>query len=85
MTTLKVEGLDRKKQDNHFNYTEDQLLERKIALKTMKDLYPLSNEYYNELVYDLCKNTHEDEMEKIKKKIDDTPFKYSREIAFQEE
>jgi len=85
MTTLEVNGLDRTKNVNNYNYTEDELLERKIALKLMKDLYPLSNEYYNEMIYDLCKNTPADEMEKIKKKIDDTPFKYSKDNAIEKE
>ena len=77
MTTLAVPGLDRKTPDNHYKYTEDQLTEKKLALKQMKELWPLSNDYYNEMVYDLCKNSTPDEMLAIKKKIDTTPFKYA--------
>ena len=75
--TLKIEGLERKKQENHYNYTDDQLLEKKISLKLMKDTYPLSNEYYNEMIYDLCVNTSAEDMEELKKKIETTPFKYT--------
>ena len=76
MTSLEIPGLNRTKKDNIFNYTDDQLATKNIALKTMKDLYPLSNEYYNEMIYDLCVNTSDEDMAIIKKNIEEKPFKY---------
>ncbi len=76
MTTLEIPDLKRTKKENTFNYTDDQLVTKQIALKTMKDLYPLSNEYYNEMIYDLCVNTSDDDMAIIKKNIEEKPFKY---------
>ena len=73
---LDVEGLERKQHENPFNYTEDQLLEKQLALKTMKDLYPDVPPFYAEIVYDLCKNNTPEEIDKIKEKISNTPSKY---------
>ena len=47
---MEVEGLERKVKDNFYNYTEDQLLEKKAALKLMKELYPDVSEYYADIV-----------------------------------
>tara|TARA_R110002124_G_scaffold30393_1_gene104605 strand:- start:1724 stop:1987 length:264 start_codon:yes stop_codon:yes gene_type:complete len=73
---LDVEGLERKQHENPFNYTEDQLQEKQIALKTMKDLYPDVPPFYAEIVYDLCKNNTPEEIDIIKEKISNTPSKY---------
>tara|TARA_R110000824_G_scaffold79036_1_gene199267 strand:+ start:393 stop:656 length:264 start_codon:yes stop_codon:yes gene_type:complete len=73
---LDVEGLERKQHENPFNYTEDQLQEKQLALKTMKDLYPDVPPFYAEIVYDLCKNNTPEEIDIIKEKISNTPSKY---------
>ena len=75
---MEVEGLERKKHENPFNYTDDQLLEKQLALKTMKELYPDVPTYYAELVYDMCLNSSQEEIDKIKEKVETTPFKYAK-------
>jgi hypothetical protein len=61
---------------SHFNYSEDDLAEKTLALEKMKVIYPTVPTYYAELVYDLCKNTNQSKIEEIKQKIENTPFKY---------
>jgi len=75
---MEVPGFERKKHDNPYAYTDDQLMEKQLALKTMKELYPDTPTYYAELVYDLCKNSTQEEIDKIKEKIETIPFKYSK-------
>lgn len=83
---MEVEGLERKKIDNPYNYTEDQLAEKKLALHNMKIIYPDVNEYYAEMIYDMCKNTDEAKIELLKQKILNEPFKYKeRYKTLQEE
>lgn len=77
---MEVPGFERKKHENPFNYTDDQLMEKQLALKTMKELWPDTPTYYAELVYDMCKNSTQEEIDKIKEKIETTPFKYSRVV-----
>ncbi len=74
---LAVEGLERKQHENPFNYTDDQLQEKQLALKTMKELYPQVPSFYADIVYDLCKNNSQEEIDKIKEKINNTPSKYT--------
>ena len=73
---LEVEGLEKKQHENPFNYTEDQLQEKQLALKTMKDLYPDVSPFYAEIVYDLCKNNTPEYINDLKEKINNTPSKY---------
>lgn len=73
---LEVPGLERKKHENPFNYTDEQLQEKQLALKTMKELYPDVPTFYADLVYDLCKNNTQEEIDAIKEKINNTPSKY---------
>ena len=75
---MEVKGLERKQHENPFNYTDDELLEKKLALKTMKELYPDVPTYYAELVYDMCKNSTQEEIDKIKEKVETIPFKYAK-------
>lgn len=72
---MQVEGLERKKAENPYNYTEEQQQEKLIALKTMKDIYPDVNPYYAEMIYDLCKNSSQEEIDKMKERIDTIPPK----------
>lgn len=82
---MEVEGLERIKVVNHFNYTDDQLAEKELCLKQLAIIYPNVNRYYAELVYDMCKNTSDEQMEILKKKALE-PFKYKdRYKTLQEE
>ena len=75
---MEVEGFERKKHDNPFNYNDDELMEKQLALKTMKELWPDVPLYYAELVYDMCKNKTQEEIDKIKEKVEKEPFKYAK-------
>lgn len=75
---MEIEGYSRKQHENPFNYTDDQLMEKQLALKTLKELYPDVPTYYAEIVYDMCKNSSQEEIDAIKEKIEKTPFKYSK-------
>ena len=72
---MEVEGLERKKPENPYNYNEEQQQEKSIALKTMKDIYTDVNAYYAEIIYDLCKNSSQEEIDKMKERIDTIPPK----------
>lgn len=74
--SLAVTGLERKKHENPYNYTEAQLADKDLALKKLKDYYPTVPTYYAELVYDMCVNTEQEKLEEIMKKIDSEPSKY---------
>lgn len=74
--TLAVEGLERVKHENPYNYTESQLAEKDLALKKLKEYYPDVPTYYAELAYDLCLNTPQDKLDEIMKKIDTEPSKH---------
>ena len=76
-TPLKIDGYDRKEKDNPFNYTEDELQDKQIALKTMREIYPDVSPFYADIVYDLCKNNSKEFIEELKIKIDNTPSKYT--------
>ena len=73
---LHIDGLKRTEEPNPFNYTDDEKQEKLIALKTMRELWPGVPEFYADLVYDLCKNTSPEEMEKIKWKVDNEPTRH---------
>jgi hypothetical protein len=73
---MDVKDIPRHKAENHFNYTEDDLAEKALALEKMKAIYPTVPLFYAEMVYDLCKNTAQAKIEEIKQKIESTPFKY---------
>ena len=73
---LSVKGLERHKQDNPCNYTEEELDKKKLALIDMKKLYPDVPDFYAELVYDMIANKTEEEIEKLKHRVDNTPPKY---------
>tara|TARA_R110000772_G_scaffold4722_1_gene16937 strand:- start:1026 stop:1292 length:267 start_codon:yes stop_codon:yes gene_type:complete len=76
-TPLKIDGYERKIKDNPFNYTEDELQDKQIALKTMREIYPDVSPFYADIVYDLCKNNSKEFIEELKIKIDNTPSKYT--------
>jgi precorrin isomerase len=73
---MDVKGLPRHKHDNPFNYTDDELAEKALALEKMKTIYKDVPMYYAEMVYDMCKNNDQSTIDIIKQKIENTPFKY---------
>jgi len=73
---MDISGIPKHKPENPFNYSEDDLADKALALEKMKIIYPTVPVYYAELVYDLCKNTDQTKIEEIKQKIESTPFKY---------
>lgn len=73
---MDVKGLPRHKHDNPFNYTDDELAEKALALEKMKTIYKDVPMYYAEMVYDMCKNNDQATIDIIKQKIENTPFKY---------
>jgi len=74
---MNVDGIPRHKHENPFNYNDDELAEKALALEKMKTIYKDVPTYYAELVYDLCKNNDQNVIDKIKQKIESTPFKYN--------
>ena len=80
---MEVPGLERKQHENPYNYTDDQLAEKQLALKTMKELWPDVPSYYAEIVYDMCLNSSQEEIDKIKEKVEKEPFKYSKKEKLQ--
>ena len=75
---MEVPGFERKQHENFFNYTDDQLAEKQLALKTMQTLWPDVPTYYAELVYDMCLNKTQEEIDVIKEKVENEPFKYAK-------
>ena len=73
---MDISGVPRHKPINHFNYSDDDLAEKKLALEKMKIIYPTVPEYYAEMVYDMCKNTELSKIEEIKQRVETNPFKY---------
>ena len=73
---IAVPGYERTKNDNHFGYTEDQLGEKKLAIKTMMELYPGVPYTHAEWVYDLCKNTPQKELDEIMGRVDSEPSRF---------
>ncbi len=73
---IAVPGFDKTQSSNPFGYNEDQLGEKKLALKTMMDLYPGVPYTHAEWVYDLCKNTPQKELDIIMKKVDSEPSRF---------
>ncbi len=74
--SIAVPGFERKEAENPFDYTEDQIAERKLALKYMRDVWPDVNPLHAEWVYDLCKNTPADKMNEVMDKVVTVPSKY---------
>ena len=73
---MDISGIPRHKAENHFNYTEDDLAEKKLAMEKLKIIYPTVPEYYAEMVYDMCKNTDATKIEEMKQRVETNPFKY---------
>jgi len=73
---LEVPGIKRHVDINHFNYTEHDFAEKKLAMHNLKIMYPDVSQYHASLIYDMCKNSTPEEIEALKIKADQ-PFKYN--------
>ena len=78
--SMQVQGYQHKKEDNPYNYTEQQLLDRRLAVKTMLELWPSVSKLHAEWVYDLCKNAPDDELEALMKRVDEVPPRQEKNI-----
>jgi len=74
--SLAVDGVERYKDANPFNYTEHDYAEKKVALHNLKIMFPSVSEYHASLIYDMCKNSTPEEIEALKIKANE-PFKYN--------
>jgi len=73
---IDVSGIPRHQPANPYNYNEDQLADKALAMAKLKIIYPTVDEYYASMVYDMCVNTKAEELEEIKKRVEKNPFKY---------
>ncbi len=72
---MEVPDIPRVEAPNPFNYSEQQLADKKAALKRAVELYPNVPLFYAELAYDLCMNTPEDELQTVMNRCDEPPRK----------
>jgi hypothetical protein len=77
---MQVQGFQQKKEDNPYNYTDDQLTDRRLAVKTMLELWPAVSKLHAEWVYDLCKNIPDSELEALMKRVDEVPPRQEKNI-----
>ena len=74
--TLAIEGLERVKPDNPYNYTEQQLAQKDQYMRQIKILYPDVSPYWAEVALDICLTKSEEEQKEIMKRIDNEPSKH---------
>jgi|DEB0MinimDraft_6_1074348.scaffolds.fasta_scaffold96470_2 hypothetical protein len=74
--TLSIQGLNRVKHENPYNYSDEQLALKDQYLRQIKLLWPDANSYYAELALDLCLTKSEEEQREIMKRIDSTESKH---------
>ena len=74
---MDISGIPRYQAPNPYNYTDDQLADKALAMAKMKIIYPTVDEYYSSMVYDMCVNTKKEELDEIKKRVETNPFKYN--------
>lgn len=74
---MDISGIPRYEAPNPYNYTDDQLADKALAMAKMKIIYPTVDAYYAEMVYDMCVNTKKEELDEIKKRVETNPFKYN--------
>lgn len=67
---------ERKKEDNPYNFTEEQLQRKKLDLEKMKVLYPRASTYWASMVWDMVESKTEEELEAIKQKVLNEPTKH---------
>jgi len=73
---MDISGIPRYEAPNPYNYTDDQLADKALAMAKLKIIYPTVDAYYAEMVYDMCVNTKKEELDEIKKRVETNPFKY---------
>jgi len=74
---MDISGIPRYEAPNPYNYTDDQLADKALAMAKLKIIYPTVDAYYAEMVYDMCVNTKKEELDEIKKRVETNPFKYN--------
>lgn len=74
--TLAIDGLERIKPDNPYNYTEEQLAQKDQYLRQIRLLYPDVSSYWAEVALDLCLTKSESEQKEIMRRIDTNPSKH---------
>jgi len=74
---MDISGIPRYQAPNPYNYTDDQLADKALAMAKLKIIYPTVDAYYAEMVYDMCVNTKKEELDEIKKRVETNPFKYN--------
>lgn len=74
--TLAIEGLERVKPENPYNYTEEQLALKDQYMRQIKLLYPDVSQYWAEVALDICMTKSEEEQKEIMKRIDSTESKH---------
>jgi hypothetical protein len=74
--TLEISGLERKKVDNPYGYTEQELAQKDQYMRQIKILYPDVSPYWAEVALDLCLTKSEEELQEIMKRIDNEPSKH---------
>jgi len=74
--TLAIEGLERTKHENPYNYTEEQLALKEQYMRQIKLLYPDVSHYWAEVALDLCMTKSDEEQKEIMKRIDSAPSKH---------
>ena len=76
MLPIDVKDIPRAKPENPYNYNEDQLAEKALAMEKLRIIYPTVDPYYAALCYDMVLNTKPEELEAIKERVEKNPFKY---------
>ena len=74
--TLSIDGLERVKHENVYNYTEQELAQKDQYMRQMKLLWPDVSQYWAELALDICMTKSEEEQKEIMKRIDTEPSKH---------
>ena len=74
--TLAIDGLERIKHDNPYNYTEEQLALKDQYMRQIKLLYPDVSQYWAEVALDLCMTKSNEEQKEIMERIDSVPSKH---------
>ena len=69
MSSYEVEGVPRYEAPNHFNYTDEEKLEKQEWMEKLIRLNPKVAPLHIEWIYDLCKRTPQDELEAMKERI----------------
>ena len=72
MSSFAVEGLEAHTPTNHYNYNDEEMLEKRDWMEKLIRIYPTVSPLHIEWIYDICKRTPPDELEEMKKRIDES-------------